>query len=75
MFSKGDRQVNRFLIPLAQREISLAEAVHETRAMLEQRLVYGAYPEIVPMGEIEWELARLLTFWESGLLDNLATRS
>ena len=35
------------LLPLAQMEITEIEKPHETRAHLEARLIYGAYPEVV----------------------------
>lgn len=37
--------------PLAQLELSSIEQRHETDARLEQRLVYGSYPEIVLMND------------------------
>lgn len=37
------------LFPLAQMEISQIEKLHETRANLESRLIYGSYPEVVTM--------------------------
>ena len=44
----GRRYVLR-LFPLAQMEISNLEKPHETAANLENRLVYGSYPEVVTM--------------------------
>ena len=41
------------LLPLAQLELRGVEAVHETRAHLEMRLVYGSYPEVVLMDSNE----------------------
>ena len=35
------------LLPLAQLEISRIEKLHQTKANLESRLIYGAYPEVV----------------------------
>jgi len=35
------------LYPLSQIEIGAGEAVHQTRANLESRLIYGSYPEII----------------------------
>ena len=35
------------LLPLSQMEIAQIEKAHETRAHLEARLIYGAYPEVV----------------------------
>ncbi len=35
------------LFPLAQMEIAQTEQKHETKANLESRLIYGAYPEVV----------------------------
>ncbi|EFK07170.1 conserved hypothetical protein [delta proteobacterium NaphS2] len=35
------------LFPLAQMEISQIEKPHETKANLESRIIYGAYPEVV----------------------------
>ena len=35
------------MFPLAQMEISSREKIHETRANLESRLIYGSYPEVV----------------------------
>jgi predicted AAA+ superfamily ATPase len=37
------------LFPLAQMEISYTEKPHETRANLENRLIYGSYPEVVTL--------------------------
>ena len=37
------------LLPLAQMEISNLEKAHETAANLENRLIYGSYPEVVTM--------------------------
>jgi len=42
----GRKSVLR-LLPLAQMEITEIEKPHETRAHLEARVIYGAYPEIV----------------------------
>jgi predicted AAA+ superfamily ATPase len=41
------RKITLKLFPLAQMEIQNIEALHETRATLESRLIYGSYPEIV----------------------------
>ncbi len=35
------------LLPLAQLEIAQIEKMHQTKANLESRLIYGAYPEVV----------------------------
>ncbi len=37
------------LLPLAQLELREVEPAHETRALLETRMIYGAYPEVVLM--------------------------
>lgn len=37
------------LYPLAQLEIAATEKEHQTKALLESRLIYGSYPEIVTM--------------------------
>ena len=37
------------LFPLAQMEISTLEKAHETAANLENRLIYGSYPEVVTL--------------------------
>lgn len=37
------------LFPLAQLEIAQIEKIHQTQANLENRLIYGSYPEIVLM--------------------------
>lgn len=42
----GRKQVFK-LLPLAQLELSELENVHETKAYLESRLIYGSYPEVV----------------------------
>lgn len=42
----GRKQVFK-LLPLAQLELSQIEKVHETKAHLESRLIYGSYPEVV----------------------------
>jgi len=41
------RKLTLLLLPLAQLELNEVEAPHETRARLEQRLLYGSYPEVV----------------------------
>ena len=41
------RKTTLLLLPLAQMELGAIEAAHETRAQLEARLIYGAYPEVV----------------------------
>jgi len=41
------RKRTLLLLPLAQLELQAVEAVHETGARLEHRLVYGSYPEVV----------------------------
>ena len=37
------------LYPVAQLELAHKEKVHETRANLESRLIYGSYPEVIMM--------------------------
>lgn len=41
------RQYTLLMLPLAQMEIQAIETPHETRARLEERLIYGSYPEVV----------------------------
>ena len=41
------------LLPLAQLEIQERESAHQTRGHLEQRLIYGSYPEVVLMDSNE----------------------
>jgi len=41
------RQYTLLMLPLAQMEINAIEMPHETRARLEERLIYGSYPEVV----------------------------
>ena len=41
------RKFTLLLLPLAQQEIGYIESPHETSAMLEQRLIYGSYPEVI----------------------------
>lgn len=41
------RKYTLLLLPLAQVELGAVEAVHETAANLEFRLLYGSYPEVV----------------------------
>lgn len=43
------RRYTLLMLPLAQMELAATEAPHETRARLEQRLLYGSYPEVVLM--------------------------
>ncbi len=43
------RRYTLLLLPLAQLELQERETAHETRAMLELRLIYGSYPEVVLM--------------------------
>ncbi|RYY48519.1 MAG: ATP-binding protein [Chitinophagaceae bacterium] len=40
------RNISRQLFPLAQAEFALEENLLETRQQLEQRLLYGSYPEV-----------------------------
>lgn len=41
------RQQTLTVFPLAQRELQAYESAHETAARLEQRLIFGSYPEVV----------------------------
>ena len=41
------RRITLRMFPLAQMEISQIEERHETEANLEERLIYGSYPEVV----------------------------
>ncbi len=41
------RQYTLLMLPLAQMEIGAIETPHETRSRLEDRLIYGSYPEVV----------------------------
>ena len=41
------RQRTITLLPISQRELSATENAHETAARLDQRLIFGAYPEVV----------------------------
>ena len=41
------RQRTIILLPISQRELSAFESTHETAARLDQRLVFGSYPEVV----------------------------
>lgn len=43
------RKLTLLMLPLSQLELQNVEAAHETRALLEMRLVYGSYPEVVLM--------------------------
>ena len=43
------RKYTLLLLPLAQLELQEREIAHETRALLELRLIYGSYPEVVLM--------------------------
>ena len=43
------RKYTLLLLPLAQLELQEVETVHQTRAQLELRLIYGSYPEVVLM--------------------------
>lgn len=43
------RSTQFLLMPFSQREISGTENVAQTRANLEERLIYGSYPEVVTM--------------------------
>ena len=43
------RKYTLLLLPLAQLELQEREHVHETSALLELRLIYGSYPEVVLM--------------------------
>jgi hypothetical protein len=43
------RKYTLLLLPLAQMELSEIEPLHETRANLDFRLIYGSYPEVVLM--------------------------
>lgn len=35
------------LFPLSQMELNLVETPHETQGLLEERLIYGSYPEVI----------------------------
>ena len=41
------RQRTVTVLPISQRELSATEAAHETAARLDQRLIFGSYPEVV----------------------------
>lgn len=41
------RQHTLIMLPLAQMELNAIEMPHETKAKLEERLIYGSYPEVV----------------------------
>ena len=41
------RQRTITVLPISQRELSVCESAHETAARLEQRLIFGSYPEVV----------------------------
>ena len=43
------RKYTLLLLPLAQLELQEVETAHQTKAQLEQRLIYGSYPEVVLM--------------------------
>lgn len=45
------RKVTLLQLPLAQLELQAIEAPHETLAHLEDRLIYGSYPEVVLMAD------------------------
>ena len=47
------RKYTLLLLPLAQLELQETESAHQTRAHLEQRLIYGSYPEVVLMNSNE----------------------
>ena len=47
------RKYTLLLLPLAQLEIQERESAHQTRAHLDQRLIYGSYPEVVLMDSNE----------------------
>lgn len=41
------RQRTITVLPISQRELSARESAHETSARLDQRLIFGSYPEVV----------------------------
>ena len=47
------RKTTLLLLPLAQMELGAVESAHETRANLQARLLYGAYPEVVLLASNE----------------------
>jgi len=47
------RKFTLLMFPLAQLEIGATEALHETQAALDTRLIYGSYPEVVLSGSNE----------------------
>lgn len=47
------RKLTLLMLPLSQLELGNVETVHETKAQLEMRLVYGSYPEVVLMESVE----------------------
>lgn len=47
------RQISFQLFPIAQLELSLTENVFETHSALEERLIYGSYPELFQLDSSE----------------------
>lgn len=47
------RQINFKLFPIAQLELSQSETIFETHSSLEDRLIYGSYPELFQLGSSE----------------------
>ena len=47
------RKITLLLLPLAQLELAALESAHETRANLQARLLYGAYPEVILLASNE----------------------
>lgn len=59
------------LLPLSQEEISSVETVLDTKRNLEQRLLYGTYPEVVTLDSFEQKREYLYEIAEAYLLKDI----
>lgn len=53
------RKKNLLMFPLSQMELSKIETPHQTRGRLEERLIYGSYPEVILQPDIKQKRAYL----------------
>ena len=59
------------LLPLSQQEISSAETALDTKRNLEQRLLYGTYPEVVTLDSFEQKKEYLYDIVDAYLLKDI----
>lgn len=65
------RKTTNILFPIAQMELSSMENMIETKARLEERMVFGSYPEIITMKVTNEKIAWLKELVSSYLLKDI----